>query len=79
MRQITARGVRQEEALRTGEWIVREVDDGGGYTAQCGDVLLHTVNAQKLRVFRSLDAVQKALKREMGVTLFRVETLKKTT
>lgn len=76
--QMTSRGVRQAEALRSSEWIVREVE-GGGYTVLCGDKVLHTVNTQKLRVFRSLDAVQRALKREMGITLFKVETLKKTT
>ena len=76
LRQVTARGVRQQEALLAGQWIAREVE--GGYTVQCGDVLLHTVNAQKLRVFRSLDAVKKALKRELGVTEFKVEVLKQT-
>ena len=75
---MTSRGVRQAEDLRSKEWIVREVKDGG-FTVQCGDKFLHTVNTQKLRVFRSLDAVQRALKREMGVTEFKVETLKKTT
>jgi hypothetical protein len=78
VQQVTTRGVRQVEALRSSEWIVREVD-GGGYTVQCGEKVLHTVNAQKLRVFRSLDAVQRALKRELGVMQFKVETLKKTT
>ena len=73
--QMTSRGMRQAGDLRSKEWIVREVD-GGGYTVQCGDKVLHTVNTQKLRVFRSLDAVQRALKREMAVTEFKVEAKK---
>ena len=73
--QITSRGVRQADDLRFEEWIVREAEDGR-FTAQCGDKFLHTVNTQKLRVFRSLDAAQRALKREMGVTEFKVEAKK---
>ena len=76
LRQVTARGVRQQEGLLVGQWIAKEIV--GGYTVQCGEVQLHTVNAQKLRVFRSLDAVKKALKRELGVTEFKVEVMKQT-
>lgn len=74
MRQATARGVRKSEPLRLGEWVAHEVP--GGYTAHCGDVVLHTVNTPKPRVFKTLDAVKRALAREMGVTEFKVETLK---
>lgn len=74
MKQITVRGIRQRSADFAGEWIASEVESG--YTLRCGEVVLFTVNSGKPRVFRSLDAVKQTLQQEMGITEFKVETLK---
>lgn len=74
MRQITSRVVRQREPLRSSEWVACEIE--GGYTLRSGDALLYTINESKPRVFKTLDALKKALKRELGVTEFKVEALK---
>jgi hypothetical protein len=59
------------EILR-GPWVVREVDDG--FAVRCGDLVLHSVNSRKPRIFRNLDTAFRNLRDELGVKEFKVET-----
>lgn len=77
MTSLAQRNVKQIRAKgdpRIGSWTAVKVD--GGYLVKCGDAVLVTVNGRKPRVFRKLDSVVSALYDELGVTEFRVETMK---
>jgi hypothetical protein len=76
MTSLPHRNVKQFRASgdpRAGAWIAMEVE--GGYLVKCGDAVLSTVNGRKPRLFRKLDSVVSALKVELGVTRFEVETM----
>jgi hypothetical protein len=72
---INVKQIRASGDPRAMPWTVTEVDSGG-YLVKCEGAVLETVNGRKPRVFRSLDSVVNALKDELGVTEFKVETLK---
>lgn len=54
-----------------GEWVVTEMEDG--YRVRCGEIVLHSVNSHKPRVFKSLDTAIRNLRDELGVKEFRVQ------
>jgi hypothetical protein len=70
--QITVREFRKLSTGMLGEWIAAQDATSGTYSVRCGDIELCTVNGRTPRKFRSLDAVRQALKKEIGVTEFRV-------
>ena len=57
-----------------GPWVVREIEDG--FDVRCGDLVLHTINSHKPRIYRNLDTAFRSLRDELGVVEFKVETLK---
>lgn len=68
---MTVREIRKLGTGMPGEWVAAQ-DASGTYTVRCGDVELCTVNARKVRKFRSLDVLREALREELHVTEFRV-------
>lgn len=75
VKAITVRGFRQKGPLFDSEWTANEVENG--YTVSCGDAVLCTINGGKPRVFKSLDSVKQTLTQEIGITEFKVGTMKK--
>lgn len=75
LKQITVRDIRRHAEVLAGDWIACEVASGA-YTLQCGQSVLYTINTGKPRLFRTLDAVKLAMQQEIGITEFKVETLK---
>ena len=67
---MSVREIRQAEIGQAGGWTVIEVDEKGGWALRCGDVEICTVNERKPRVFKSLTAISRALKEELGASQF---------
>lgn len=57
-----------------GPWVVRETDDG--FDVRCGELVLHTINSRRPRIFKNLDTAFRSLRDELGVEEFKVETRK---
>jgi hypothetical protein len=68
---MTVRDVRKEASSLGGGWTAVELCEG--YALRCGDIELCTVNGREPRVFRTLDALKRTLKEEIGITEFKVE------
>lgn len=70
------REIRKNATGMAEEWIAAEDATSGTYTVRCGDVELCTVNGRKPRRFRSLDVLRQTLRKEIGITEFRVQVVK---
>lgn len=75
-RQMDIREIRKNATGMAEEWIAAEDATSGTYTVRCGDVELCTVNGRKPRRFRSLDVLRQTLRKEIGITEFRVQVVK---
>lgn len=72
---MDVREIRKSASGMADGWTAVELGTAG-YALRCGDIELCTVNGRKPRVFRSLEAVKRAVKGEIGIESFRVQFLK---
>lgn len=73
LKRLTVKKMRSiDPGMLNGPWVVRELDEG--FDVRCGDLILHSVNSRKPRIFKNLDTAFRNLRDELGVKEFRVET-----
>lgn len=62
---------RMEPEFLQGPWVV--VVDEDGFRVRCRDMMLHTVNGRRPRLYKSMDSVLRSLREELGLKEFKVE------
>lgn len=74
--KLTVPKARVIEKIAPGYW--RVVEDEKGWTVSRDEAVLYAVNSHKPRIFRTLTAVIRQLREEIGIRKFEVEMMEAT-